>query len=109
MLELDVVRELAREFMCAEDVDLFMEKLTSSESKHRNHAGRGDLTPRQREAWEKMRAYVDEHGYSPTVREVTAMLGNTSTNGTAQMLDALQKKGWLLRVKGTSREMTVYA
>ena len=33
------------------------------------------LTPRQREIWDYLLAYVDQHGYPPTVREIGQKLG----------------------------------
>lgn len=39
--------------------------------------------------------YIKEHGKAPTRRELMGLLGQKSTNGVNQILEALQKKGYI--------------
>jgi SOS-response transcriptional repressor LexA len=52
-------------------------------------------TDRQREVLDFIRGYIADHARPPTVREISARLGITSTNGTVCHVRALVKKGWL--------------
>ena len=56
-----------------------------------------DLTTRQRDILEAIRAWVDQHGYPPTVREIGEAVGLTSTSSVSHQLRALQRKGYLRR------------
>ncbi len=39
--------------------------------------------------------YIEKHGQSPTRQELSELLGQKSTNGVNQILEALQKKGYI--------------
>ena len=39
--------------------------------------------------------YIKEHGQAPTRRELAELLGQKSTNGVNQILEALQKKNYI--------------
>ena len=39
--------------------------------------------------------YIKEHGQAPTRRELAELLGQKSTNGINQILEALRKKGYI--------------
>jgi repressor LexA len=54
-----------------------------------------DLTDRQRSVLEAILDEVGASGTTPTIRELGARLGIRSTNGVADHLRALQRKGWL--------------
>lgn len=56
-----------------------------------------DLTPRQREILEFIDAHVREHGYPPSVREIAAGVGLSSTATVHTHLGVLQNKGYLRR------------
>lgn len=58
------------------------------------------LSPRQREALEIIRAYVAEHGYPPSLREIAARMGIRSPNGVLDHVRALAKKGYIERGEG---------
>jgi repressor LexA len=66
-----------------------------------------DLTPRQREVLELIRATVREKGFPPTVRELGEKLGINSPNGVFQHLAELERKGYLKRSGGKSRMLTL--
>ena len=61
------------------------------------------LTERQDEALEFIRAFIREHRKPPTMKEIGAALGMRSTNGVYKLLNALQKKGHLVRQAGQAR------
>lgn len=55
------------------------------------------LTDRQRMALEFIRDHIASKGYPPTVREIGAHMGIRSTNGVADHLRALERKGYLMK------------
>ena len=62
------------------------------------------LTNRQAETAEIVRKYIQDHEYSPSVREVAKRLGVTP-NGAQGHLDALVAKGILRRTGGVARSL----
>ena len=62
-----------------------------------------DLTPRQREIYEFIRAQILERGFGPTVRDVMRHTKIRSPNGVTCHLKALQKKRLITREEGVSR------
>lgn len=65
---------------------------------------RAKLTARQREVLHVIRSLCDDIGYAPTVREIADVL-NISLNGVQCHLEALERKGALVRDKGKSRSI----
>lgn len=63
------------------------------------------ITPTQRRVAEFIQSYIDANGYSPSVREITAGMGNTSTNGTLEVLARLERDGVLTRPRGVARSV----
>lgn len=63
------------------------------------------LTRRQLEYYLELARYVHEHGYPPSIRELAQLLGLASSNGVAQQLAALQRKGWI--TQGTKRARSI--
>src|SRR5437588_3409719 len=59
------------------------------------------LTDRQREIYEFIREKIESRGYGPTVREIGEAFAIQSPNGVMCHLNALVKKGLILR-KGRS-------
>ena len=55
------------------------------------------LTQRQREIWEFIVAYVDRHGYPPTVREIGEAVGLASPSTVHAHLANLERAGLLRR------------
>lgn len=66
-----------------------------------------DLTPRQQQVLDYIVAHVHEHGYPPTVREIGAYFGVRSPQGVTCHLDALEKKGRIVREPRRSRAIKV--
>ena len=51
--------------------------------------------------------YVREHGYAPSIEELNQILGTTSTSTMHYHLQALEKKGYISRIKGKQRAIQV--
>lgn len=68
-----------------------------------------DLSPRQRDVLEFVLAWNDQHGISPSFREIGDNLGIRSTNGVSDHVRALERKGYLERVgdPGAARSLRV--
>ncbi len=54
-----------------------------------------ELTARQREVLLYIQHCIDNRGIPPTIKEICAWFGWTSTNAASDNLEALQRKGWL--------------
>ena len=65
------------------------------------------LTSRQRKIVRFISAWVHEHGYSPSMREIGRAVGLTSTSSVEHQLAALQAKGYLRRAAGCPRTVEV--
>jgi repressor LexA len=59
-----------------------------------------DLSPRQRDTLDYITAAVHQRGIPPTYREIGDALGISSTNGVADHVKALVKKGYLRKAGG---------
>jgi repressor LexA len=70
-------------------------------------ARRADLTDRQREVLGAIEYSIAKRGHPPTVRELANGLGLSSTNGVAQLLDVLERKGVIERDLGVARGLRV--
>jgi repressor LexA len=64
-----------------------------------------DLTERQREVLEFIQDRIRAWGYPPTIREIGEHLSIKSTNGVADHLKALQRKGYLTHEEMKSRTL----
>ncbi|EBX1770088.1 LexA family transcriptional regulator [Salmonella enterica subsp. enterica serovar Poona] len=67
------------------------------------------LTDRQQQALDLLIAFRQEHGYPPTVQEMSEMMGCRSHNAAAEHLRALERKGVITRARGVSRGIYVNA
>ena len=65
-----------------------------------------ELTDRQRAVLRTIVKSITTHGYPPTLREIGSHLGIRSTNGVADHLKALKKKGYLSQQEMKSRTLT---
>lgn len=68
---------------------------------------RGGLTARQRRVLEVIRDSVERRGYPPSMREIGAAVGLTSTSSVAHQLATLQRKGHLRRDANRPRAVEV--
>jgi repressor LexA len=62
-----------------------------------------ELTPRQRQVLDVIGRHLDEQGYPPTLREISAEIGTAGTVSALHHLEALERKGYLRREAGSSR------
>jgi repressor LexA len=62
-----------------------------------------ELTPRQAEILAFIRETVQEKGYPPSIWEINHRFGFTSPGSARDHLQALERKGYLTRIKGRSR------
>jgi repressor LexA len=68
---------------------------------------RKPLTERQREILRWLSAYIAEHGFSPTVRELCLAFKFDSPNGAICHLVPLRNKGWIEWHDGKARTIRV--
>lgn len=59
-----------------------------------------ELSPRQKDVLRVVLSSLDQYGVPPTYREIGDALGIASTNGVADHIKALIKKGYLTAVRG---------
>lgn len=64
-----------------------------------------ELTPRQQQVFDFIEERIDDWGYPPTVREIGEHMGIRSTNGVADHLKALKRKGYLTQRDMKSRTL----
>ena len=67
------------------------------------------LTPRQREIWDYLLAYVEQHGYPPTVREIGQAVGLASPSTVHAHLANLERAGLLKRDPTKPRALELIA
>ena len=65
------------------------------------------LTPRQLEVYRFIRSYILKLGYSPTEKEVAEAIGIKSRGVAHRYINALVKAGYLDRIKGRRRNLTL--
>lgn len=65
------------------------------------------LTRPLRDILQSVVAYVDEHGYAPTMREIQATVGISSSSVVAYRLTVLEERGYLRRTPGASRSIVL--
>lgn len=65
------------------------------------------LTARQREILDWLSAYIRDHGYSPSLRELVDAFGFKSTNGAMCHLVPLRRKGFVTWLEGHPRTLRV--
>lgn len=54
-----------------------------------------ELTEKQRELYETIKEFIDEHTYSPTVRELCELMGKKSPGTIHPGLKILKRKGYI--------------
>jgi repressor LexA len=72
-----------------------------------SHGADRALTPRQRRILRFIHGWVQERGYSPSMREIGRAVGLTSTSSVEHQLSALESKGYLRREAGCPRTVEV--
>lgn len=62
-----------------------------------------NLTERQQEVLALLTAFQSEHGYPPTCGELAELMGGSSPNAAATVLQCLKRKGAITISRGKSR------
>ena len=62
-----------------------------------------EITLRQKKVLDFISAYLEQHGYPPTLREIGSHLKVNGTLGVMKHLDALERKGFIRKTSGSSR------
>lgn len=65
------------------------------------------LTPRMHETLRFVRGYMTEHGYSPNTDEIREGLRLRSKSGVVRLLDSLEERGAITRIKKRARSIQV--
>ncbi|MEN8208045.1 MAG: transcriptional repressor LexA [Candidatus Fermentibacteria bacterium] len=65
------------------------------------------ITDRQKQVLEYICAFIDEHSYAPSIRDIQKHFGLKSTKGVKDHIDRLVEKGYLNRTEGTARALKV--
>lgn len=60
-----------------------------------------DLTPKQKQVFDFVVSYLDEHGCPPTVREISEHIGTKGTATAMMHLEKLEAKGHISRREGS--------
>jgi len=68
---------------------------------------RPSLSPRQRQLLTFIERYTQEHGFPPSYEEMRTALNVSSLNGIAEMIAALERKGYIRRQPGKSRAINL--
>jgi repressor LexA len=66
-----------------------------------------ELTGRQRKVYDFIVSYSRQHGYPPAMQEIAGHLGVSGNLGIIKHLNALEKKGFIIRSSGSSRGIRV--
>jgi len=64
------------------------------------------LTAKQQAVLDFIKAYIEEHGYAPSLADVSAYFG-VSVNGALCFVVALEKKGKIKRTQKISRGLAI--
>lgn len=65
------------------------------------------LTKKQEESYQCIVRFTEEHGYPPTVRELAALIGVTSTSTVFSRIRQLEKNGYIRRVPASPRAIEI--
>lgn len=68
---------------------------------------REPLTDRQRRILDFIAAFIAEHNYAPTVREIGVAVGLTAWSAVAYQVAELERKGFLTRKRGRPRTIAL--
>ena len=66
-----------------------------------------DLTEKQEEVFKAIKDYIQEYGYSPTIRELCSITGRKSSGTIHASLKILKRKGYIDYVYNRNRTIRV--
>lgn len=61
------------------------------------------ITPRQQQVLDFVVQHINKRGYPPTLREISRHIGTSGTISAQKHLEALERKGYIRRIAGSSR------
>jgi repressor LexA len=64
-------------------------------------------TKKQKEAYDFIHAYIDEHGISPTYDEIQEGMGLKSKSNVVEYVVQLKKRGWIDFIPNHARSITI--
>jgi repressor LexA len=70
-------------------------------------ADRPQIGGRLRRVLDFLRDFTDEHGYPPSMAQIGAGVGLTSTSSVAHQLGVLEGRGYIARTPGVPRAITI--
>jgi len=62
----------------------------------------------ERRLYDAARAFIDQHGYPPTVRELTAAIGYASPSSTMTRLHSMRRRACVSFQDGQSRTLVLH-
>lgn len=65
------------------------------------------MTKRQSEMLEIIKAFIADHGYSPSYRELQSAMNLKAISGVARIADALQAQGYIEKAVARARSIKV--
>ncbi len=70
---------------------------------------KAELTPKQSEIFEYLKTAIEDKGYPPSIREICKAVNLKSTSSVHAYLEALEKKGYILKDSHNSRSIRIIA
>ncbi|MDH0126652.1 hypothetical protein N7376_22000 [Brucella intermedia GD04153] len=55
------------------------------------------MTPRQKQAYDFIRSFIDKEGYGPSYEEIQEALGMHSKSGVHRLVEGLEERGLIVR------------
>lgn len=65
------------------------------------------MTPKQRRTLDFIAAFIDEHGFSPSLDEIAIELGYSSKSGVSRIIDGLKEQRLISTVRGKARSISI--
>ena len=65
------------------------------------------MTKRQYEVLELLRAYIKDHGYSPSLEEIASGVGLKAKSGVVRILRGLEQRGRITMAAGQARSIAI--
>ncbi|NNV20559.1 hypothetical protein EHE22_08990 [Ochrobactrum pseudogrignonense] len=64
-------------------------------------------TPRQKQAYDFIRSFIDKEGYGPSYQEIQEALGLNSKSGVHRLVEGLEQRGLIVRRPGLRRSISL--
>ena len=64
-------------------------------------------TPRQKQAYDFIRSFIDKEGYGPSYQEIQEALGLNSKSGVHRLVEGLEQRGLIVRRPGLRRSIAL--